>query len=326
MTVDVPPRVRVRRYIPWLLVVPGALWAFVRVLGLEGGSLPVQLMAFTPYAVAASLVPLMVAVGMRRRWLAVVAGLVSIVLALCILPRSVGSASTVDGVPVVVMSTNMRVGGADAQTIVDLVRTHNADVLAVQELTPEAETGLQRLGLTSLLGYREAHAASGVEGSAIYSRYPLTDGGMKVNPGGGFRQAYAVVHVPGAAHVTIESAHPVPPLDGSSIPAWSQGLRAQTSAQAVGPRRILAGDFNATLDHAELRCLLDTGYRDAAAEVGAGLTPTWPYYGARAAVTPKATIDHILVAEGIGVRDFAAFTIPLTDHRAILATLILPRS
>ena len=41
--------------------------------------------------------------------------------------------------------------------------------------------------------------------------------------------------------------------------------------------RLLVGDFNATLDHAALRRLLDTGYRDAASVVGQGMTPTcWP--------------------------------------------------
>ena len=46
---------------------------------------------------------------------------------------------------------------------------------------------------------------------------------------------------------------------------WRGDLRALPPATPDGPLRILAGDFNATLDHAELRRLLDTGYEDAAA-------------------------------------------------------------
>jgi hypothetical protein len=41
--------------------------------------------------------------------------------------------------------------------------------------------------------------------------------------------------------------------------------------------RILLGDFNAKLDNAALRGLIDSGYRDAADAVGAGLRPTRPY-------------------------------------------------
>ena len=140
---------------------------------------------------------------------------------------------------------------------------------------------------------------------------------------GGFNQAYATVEATGAQPVVIESVHPVPPIDWQQTQRWAAGLRNQIPADAPGPRRILAGDFNATLDHSELRRLLDTGYRDAGAEVGLGFTPTWPVYGRRSVVTPRITLDHVLVPSGVGVRDFRAVTIPRTDHRAIIATLLV---
>ena len=68
-------------------------------------------------------------------------------------------------------------------------------------------------------------------------------------------------------------------------------LRALPPATPDGRLRILAGDFNATLDHAELRRILDTGYQDAAAQVGAGLHGTWPR---DRAFPPPVTIDHVL--------------------------------
>jgi endonuclease/exonuclease/phosphatase family metal-dependent hydrolase len=127
--------------------------------------------------------------------------------------------------------------------------------------------------------------------------------------------------VPDARPVEVHSVHPDPPGPGK---AWVAGLRAQEPAADGRPLRILAGDFNATLDHAELRRLLATGYHDAAERAGRGLTPTWPYFGRRTRLVPKVSIDHVLVDRAIGVRDFAAVTVPLTDHRAILATLAIP--
>jgi len=59
----------------------------------------------------------------------------------------------------------------------------------------------------------------------------------------------------------------------------------------------------------------------AAAEVGAGMTPTWPLYGRRSLVLPRITLDHVLVPDGVNVRGFTAVTVPRTDHRAIIATL-----
>jgi endonuclease/exonuclease/phosphatase family metal-dependent hydrolase len=129
-----------------------------------------------------------------------------------------------------------------------------------------------------------------------------------------------VIH-PGGHAVTVESVHPPPPVSRAG-PGWAEALRAQTPASEPG-LRVLAGDFNSTLDHVELRRLVNTGYRDAAATVGAGLVPTWPYYGPRASVTPKVTIDHILVNGSIRVDGFTAVTVPRTDHRAIIAALYI---
>jgi endonuclease/exonuclease/phosphatase (EEP) superfamily protein YafD len=105
-------------------------------------------------------------------------------------------------------------------------------------------------------------------------------------------------------------------------PSWEWGVRNQARGDAPGPPRILAGDFNATLDHAELRRLLDTGYTDAAAEVGAGLKGTWPH-GRR--FPPPVAIDHVLADSRAGVKAFSVHAITGTDHRAVLAELVLPR-
>jgi len=86
--------------------------------------------------------------------------------------------------------------------------------------------------------------------------------------------------------------------------------------------RILAGDFNGTLDQRDLRSVLDGGYVDAAAAAGAGLHFTWPTKGRR----PLFAIDHILVDRRIAVKRFEAREIPGTDHRAVIAQLVIPQS
>jgi endonuclease/exonuclease/phosphatase (EEP) superfamily protein YafD len=308
--------------LPWLFVAPGLVWALTRLLGLEYGVRSVQLVSFTPYAALASLVPLAVCLATRRWWPAAVAGLATVALAACVLPRAVGGPTATDGVELRVMSMNMRVGGADTDLIVQLVRTNRVDVLAVQEITPDAQQRLDAVGLSTVLPYHQLSALEGVIGSALYSRYPLTGGTTRLNPGE-FRQVAATVEVPGARGLPIESVHPVPPAEPSRIGVWEAGLRGQTAATPDGPARVLVGDFNATLDHAELRRLIATGYRDAASVMGRGLTPTWPYAGRLRAIAPPVAIDHILADRRIGVRDFHAHTVPNTDHRAIIATLVL---
>ena len=308
--------------VTWLVTVPGVIWALVRLLGLERGAPAVQVVAFTPYAAVASFIPLTISLLARRWWSAAAAGLACVALVACVVPRTVGGPTASAGIELRVMSTNMRVGGADAGMIVDLVREHRVDVLAVQEITPDAEERLNAAGLSTLLPHSERSALEGVVGSALYSRYRLMNGSTRLNPGE-FRQVAATVEVPGGRAVPVESVHPVPPAEPSRVDVWAAGLRGQTPASPDGVARVLAGDFNATVDHAEMRRLIGTGYRDAASAVGLGLTPTWPYAGRLEGLAPPVAIDHVLVDRRIGVRDFRAFTVPGTDHRAIIAILVL---
>src|SRR5436190_10457929 len=95
-------RQRLRTALVWLLILPWAVWTVARVFGLEAGPPFVQLIAFTPYVAATALIPVVVSLVARQWWAAGVAGVVAISLALCVLPRTVGSPSTMDGVQLTV--------------------------------------------------------------------------------------------------------------------------------------------------------------------------------------------------------------------------------
>jgi len=331
-----PGNLRIAAPLRWLVVLPFALWALVRLFGVERWAVGAQLAPFTPYVAAAALFALMLVLLAGDRATIAVAVLAVAGLGAAVLPRAIsfGGPSTGDGgrapfravrghdgPQLTVMAINLRLGQADPVAIVDLVRTRDVAVLTVQEYSVDGDAGLLRAGLLSLLPHAERDPIIGSPGSAVYSRWPITEAGYRTNAGG-FDQAYATVHL-GGSPVTVTSVHPRPPVDPAAYRDWVTDLRAEPPAPRDG-LGILAGDFNATLDHAELRRLIGTGYHDAAATVGAGLTSTWPYYGPRIAVTPKITLDHILVSAAIGVRSFDAVQVPGTDHRAVIAALTLP--
>jgi endonuclease/exonuclease/phosphatase (EEP) superfamily protein YafD len=121
--------------------------------------------------------------------------------------------------------------------------------------------------------------------------------------------------------VIVESAHPLAPSDLGRLPGWWSDLDAEPVPLADGPPRILIGDFNATLDHAALRRLIATGYRDAADATGQGLVRTWPDPGRP---LPPVTIDHVLADRRIGVRKLSVHFVPQSDHRAVIAALAVP--
>ncbi|MGI5522950.1 endonuclease/exonuclease/phosphatase family protein [Micromonospora sp. CA-259024] len=307
----------------WLTVVPTALWAAVRLVGLDRGPL-VQALAFTPYVAGASVLVLALTLALRRWWPAALAAVAAVTLLGGVAPRALAAPQPAAAGPAVrLLTANLLAGSGDARTLVELVRRHKVDVLTVQEFTPDAQAALDQLGLDRLLPHRQLNPEIGTPGSGLYSRWPVTDVGLRRNlDGWGFTQAYGTLAVPGAPPVRVESAHPSAPYAVDQVGAWRADLSAQPPATPDGGLRILAGDFNATLDHSPLRALLDTGYVDAADAVGKGLTGTWgPYDGD---LIPPVTIDHVLVDRRIAVRSVEVLDLPGSDHRPVLATLTLP--
>jgi len=307
----------------WLLVLPFVAFTVVRLFGLDRGFPLVQLLAFTPYVALASLVPLVVAGLTRRLWPAVAATVVVLVLAACVLPRWLSSSNPpgATGPELRVLTVNLLVGGASAADVVALVRAERVDLVAFQEYTPQARTALEQAGLRDTLPNQVAYPVPGVGGSALYSRFPLSDGGFRVH-GSGFGQAMATLAVPGSAPIQVESVHPCAPSGPERSSCWRADLADQPPATANGPIRLLIGDFNATLDHSALRRLIGTGYRDAANVVGAGFTATWPYD--EKWYIPGVAVDHVLADQRVAVRSVSAHRLPRADHRALFATLQLP--
>ncbi|WP_461003593.1 endonuclease/exonuclease/phosphatase family protein [Streptomonospora sediminis] len=296
----------------------------VRLTGIETGFPAVAMIAFTPYVAATAVVPLAFALLSRRGWVALAAGAAAVALAASVLPRGLPGPEPKPeprGPRLTVLSANLYYGLADPDALVRLVREHGVDVLSVQELTPQSADALTRSGLRVLLPHDVTHAGTGPVGGAIYSAHPLEEvGGTGRNEY--FAMPRARVRIPGAPPLEVVSAHAMPPSGVAAIPGWQDSLRRLPGARPNGDLRILAGDFNATLDHAELRGLLETGYTDAADAVGTGWHATWPADGS----LPGTVIDHILVDHRVAVHRTSVHSLPETDHNAVLAELTVPGS
>ncbi len=312
---------------------PWVIWAALRALGLERGHPLVAIVAFTPYLAALSPVPVVVALVLRRRAVAAVAAVAAAALLAGIAPRMLdgpqhASADAVrSGTRLTVMSANLRFGHGDAATVLRLVREHDVDVLSLQELTPDALRRLDAAGARTLLPRRSVRTDANWSGLGLMARAPL----RAVPSRGPLRQTRleAVLSPRGGegagAGLRVVAVHPLPPVSPANTRAWREALRALPGPHAggagAGLPRVLLGDFNATLDHHELRRLLGRGYVDAADATGDGLRPTWPTTGRR----PPLTIDHVLFAAPVAVRSLSLHGVPGSDHRALIAELVLPR-
>lgn len=311
--------VRAWNVVLWATVAGLVGWLLVRGFGLDHRTPFAQLVSFTPYVAAFSLVPLVAALVTRRWRAAVAAGVVVAVFGAFVVPRAIPSGAPSDGDRLRVLSFNTKIGAGSVSELAALVRREKPDVLTVQELTPEWSAEFSAL---QLFPYSALRALPGASGTGIWARYPLTDN-RTVDPKSGFDQTVARLNVSVARTYEVVSAHPRPPIfraeQFGSPSRWVGDLSRLPSAAKSGPVRVMAGDFNSSFDHSPFRKLVDTGYVDAAAEVGKGLVPTWPMNGNKA---PPVTLDHVLVDSRADASRFDAYTIAGSDHRAIVADLV----
>jgi endonuclease/exonuclease/phosphatase family metal-dependent hydrolase len=309
--------------ISWLVAGGFAAWAAARVVGADRvrrtETVMVPLMSFTPQL--AEDAPL-AALGLRvtgRRGPAATAVLASAALGLVLRSRGVPRRQPEAGGPTLrVLTINLLVGRADPEAVVARVRQADLDVLFVQELTIGAQTRLKQAGLEDLMPHAQVeHKDGGPRGSGIYSRFPLSEGTPL--PLTYAAQPTAVLGLPDGQEVELICVHPRAPARsrGGSV-TWRSELGV---LPAPGKRpTLVAGDFNATPDHAEFRDLLRRGYVDAAIQTGNGLTRTW----GRPGKEPWLTLDHVLASRGCAVLACSVHAVPGSDHRAVYAEIRLP--
>ncbi|MFF6996158.1 endonuclease/exonuclease/phosphatase family protein [Streptomyces sp. NPDC008313] len=277
-----------------------------------------QLLAFLPWLLAPTGLALLFAFLARWR-----VGLVWGVLALGAIAWFIepyGRISAPTGAPLAelrVMTSDVRLGrGADA--LVHVIRRERPDIVFVQECDDGCLSALEDAFGERDLPYRRAAEAGGPKGSVILSRYPLR---AAAGVPGTLGMPGAVADVNGHA-VRLQLAHPVPPLPGR-LGAWRGELGAlRDYAAASDEPTVLAGDFNASQDHAAFRRVLDAGLNDGARLAGQARAPSWP---ARTAPALGAQIDHVLVSRDFSANRASFVRIAGSGHRALIVDVTLHR-
>ncbi|HEY8301715.1 MAG TPA: endonuclease/exonuclease/phosphatase family protein [Jatrophihabitans sp.] len=233
------------------------------------------------------------------------------------LPEYVAESVPPHGRDLVVMTANLRVGSADAASVVAAVRSRHVDVLMLEELTVDEDVRLRTAGLWRVLPYAIADPRLYADGTGLWSRQPLTETRV-------FRQlgfSFVTARLSGAA-VTVAAVHVYGPYPSPQFPRWYQDMQSYPALLGGlrGRTILVGGDFNATADDEQFRAILARGYADAAEQAGAGFTPTWP---ADRWFPPLIAIDHVLT-RGAVARSVDSVEIPGSDHRALIAVVRLP--
>ncbi|KAA2262331.1 endonuclease/exonuclease/phosphatase family protein [Solihabitans fulvus] len=295
--------------------------AVFRLMGMDGNRYMVAALALTPYLTAAGVLLGLLCLLLRRWLIGAVVLVLCSVLASAVVPRGFPNGRpNSTGQRLRVLSANLAMGRADPVSLVRTLRDYRVDVVSLQELTQDGVAALDAAGLADVLPYRVFHADGGPQGSGLASRYPVRE--LALAAPSTFQQPSAEITVPGGQFVEFVVVHAAAPVHEAGTDPWLRDLAGLPSRSGLGPVRVLAGDFNATVDHAALRRLLVGGYLDAAAEVGEGFRPTFP---SRVVLwPPRVAIDHVLVDRRAPVEAFRTIDQPGSDHYLVFTELALP--
>ncbi|MGH3888636.1 MAG: endonuclease/exonuclease/phosphatase family protein [Pseudonocardiaceae bacterium] len=291
-----------------------------------------QLVAFRPQ-LGVGLLVLAGAMGLlvrAVRTLCLVLAVLAATSTVTLLGRVDGTVIAADDSAVTVLSSNVMADGASVDEIVELAVTSRVDAVVLPEASrwfaASVTEGARRRGLALVSQTDEPldpvdgmvtsdHVATGPFPTSVLVRTDLKPRFATALPGALLGSLIATVDV-GGRQLNLVAVHPAPPLPGQ-VSRWRADLG--TVARWCATPSIIAGDFNATLDHPPFERLLDSGCVDAAALSGNALTGTWPSSWPRLLAAP---LDHVLLAgQRRTVTSFAVHDITGSDHRALLATV-----
>ena len=253
-----------------------------------------------------------------QRWLAVVAAVLSLVQLLVTAPLAFGSRHAPPrdrtGTPLRVFALNVEYDKDTGAAVSRLVGRESPDVVVLSELSPLT---LRELDLAQY-PYSVINARTDAFGEGVWSRYPLALTHAPVN---GVTMLAGTVDVDGR-RIALSQVHTMAPRDATGRALWRAELHAlaQRSDGSPGPA-ILAGDFNASRTDAPFRRLgRQRGLIDAGS--GRGYAATWP--ADRWFLPPLLPLDHVLCTPDIRVAGFRVLPAVGSDHRPVLADLVIP--
>ncbi len=247
------------------------------------------------------------------------------------LPRSADGAAT-GGQALRVMTFNLGSATSTAQQVVDAVAGTDADIVALQEVTPETASLLRQK-----LGERYPYSVLEPEQSdaGLLSRYPIVESEFFRPEGIGRVALQSAVDVDGTRmHILV--VHPRPPLgrrpDGGLALSGRHFRALEEQAIDIAERAaslpapvLVAGDLNMS-DQSQAYTYLAGRFTDAFRVAGWGLGFTFPDRSLEPGLglPPLVRIDYIFASPGVRFERAVTGCGTSSDHCFVLADAVLP--
>lgn len=277
----------------------------------------------------------------RRRWVfalmsAVPVSFFALTYGGNFLPRTLSAPS--DATRISLLTYNLHSERVALVPMIEVIRTANADIVAIQEISDEA-AALFEVEFAMLYPYRRFHpqGAEGPAGQGVMSKFPIITDEFWRNTHlpsylGHQRTAIRIQ----TETVVVYNTHPMIPFrqDGKLFNAglrWAEIDSVLERAAADTQRVILAGDFNMN-DLAADYTRITAHYVDAYRAAGWGLGLTFPDFRAANAspfrvslpLPPLVRIDHVFHTRDIMALEARVWpTSGGSDHHPVFVRLAL---
>ncbi len=189
------------------------------------------------------------------------------------LPRA--SAAPPETARLALLSYNLNAGNQQIDSIEQIIRDANVDVVALQELNPQI-AGQLAARLNDLYPYQALHPQEWFDGQGFFSRYPIvTDEYWQINLG---HQRLEIDW--NGTPIVVYNTHPTHPLRGLRFAMDTRTAEIRDLLERASREthpHFLIGDFNMT-DQSQDYARVTARYADAYRAVGWGMGFTFPNF------------------------------------------------
>jgi len=229
---------------------------------------------------------------------------------------------TPDGAGLQLFFSNLWNQVGDISPLAKEISEAGADVVILRELTPRHLEVLERRATFEGFGWRTVQPGHGATGGGLWSRLELVSSEWWYLGG---RAHVRCVVVQRCGHTAEVLGIHVPAPVGGHVALWASTLRdlaSRVSSRLTEDATplVVAGDFNATVDHLPFRLLNRAGLVDAAAVRHRGWRMTWPNR-TRWWLPRLLRLDHVLVSANVGIAGYRTGRGTPSDHAPVSVTL-----
>lgn len=218
--------------------------------------------------------------------------------------------------PLKIMHANIHSPNKNYADFLSLVEKNNPDLLVLIEVNDLWANEIKKLAKIyphQIIHPREDNFGIAIISKIAFKNYEVTSLGTKQPP--------SIIAELFISDKTLEilAAHPLPPVSQNGSTRRNQQLISIAQfAKEQRQHTIVIGDLNVTPWSAYFKTLVkDSGLKDA--RLGFGIQATWPNF----LPLTFMPIDHCLVSQDIKITSFQAVNIQGSDHRGLVAELML---